>query len=389
MSFARYQLFSGGYRIGAWNASMGTLPTFLTFTLNQTTDQLEFVLQVEEDVTINQLGLLLASITGAAPTLRVSIQGVDGSGNPDGVIKGGGSPASVNFNPSGLGWSAASWHWLALDNTYIAARGEFIAIVVDYVSGTIDGSNSVTFSVSIGNGANCRIPYQIDNNAGSRTKNQFPPVVGYGSTVRKYGSPIQSISDVPYNLTSTPADEYGIKFTLPVEWGETYKIAGVRFRSSSGIGTASSTKMILYGGTTTAVANSTGAATEATVHQDITIDSDIPFGSFSGGTTILFDESTLVTLHFGATYRIAFQPQDAGKDWIITKTVFAADTDREAHPGGTLDCLTKRLDSGNWTDVTTEKVMMELILADITDSGSTPMPALLVQPRRPNLLLKL
>src|SRR5262245_37730924 len=75
------------------------------FDLNQSTDQLEFIFQAREGVQIRSLGIRLNTQT-LSPNYKISLQGVNASGNPDGVIKGGGTPASAVFNPTSLGWGA-------------------------------------------------------------------------------------------------------------------------------------------------------------------------------------------------------------------------------------------------------------------------------------------
>src|SRR5262245_2059365 len=103
-------------------------PAISNFTLNANNDQVEFVFQVREAVTITRLGFRQGTVTGTSPEFKISLQGVDTSGNPDGTIKGGGSPAEDLFTPAG--GANSTWLWKTLDNSYAAAAGEFLASVI-------------------------------------------------------------------------------------------------------------------------------------------------------------------------------------------------------------------------------------------------------------------
>ena len=84
-----------------FNASQ-TGPSFGTFTLNQSTDKFVVIFQADEDATITRLGLKIGTITGTV-TWRISLQGVDASGNEDGAVLGdefGGIP--IVPSPNGL-----------------------------------------------------------------------------------------------------------------------------------------------------------------------------------------------------------------------------------------------------------------------------------------------
>lgn len=362
---------------GGMGNNLGVLcaaPFFTNFTLNQTTDALEFVLQTEDNVTITKLGIRVGTITGTTPTYRVSIQGLDASGNPDGTVKGGASPASATFSPSGLGWSNNTWHWVTLSNSYASGAGEFIAIVIDYSSGTVDGSNNASFSQHISPGISYGLPYSIQNDAGSRTRSASSIAVAYASSTTAYGFPILTTVATVFNSGTGTADEYGIKFSLPAAWGDTYQILGVRFEANPVA--AGSTVIGLYGGTDATAANSTGATTETTSFQTVTLDHDHFQAAGARYAIAYFDESTLTTLYYGATYRISIQPQNTNNITIYGITVDAA-SDLDAYPLGQNCSGTRRLDAGNWTDLGTTRYGIELILADITEpaagGGSGPL----------------
>lgn len=322
--------------------------------LDQATDQLEVIFQAEEAMTITRLGIRYGSTTGTSPTYKISLQGVDGSGNPDGTIKGGGSPASKEFSPSGLGWSSNSWQWITLDNSYTCARGEFLALVVAHASGTVDGSNKSSFAGTLNYTTIGRFPCAIHNDNGTRDRLELGvPVFGYGTGSAAHGMPCSTFAGVIYDQGTAGADEYAVKFALPAAWGDTFKIKGVRF--SGYLYAGGSTKIQLYDG---------GGASDTTVLQSVTFDHENTSNPIAYGIyEVLFTDATLATLDFGSTYRIGFQPQNTNDLGLpILDVANAADWD--AYPGGQDFSLSTRVNLGSWTDTATRRMFVELLLDD-------------------------
>jgi hypothetical protein len=343
--------------------AQGGLGSATNFALNANNDAIEFLVQAKEAATITRLGIRHASTTGTSPTYRVSIQGIDASGNPDGTIKGGGSPASATFSPSGLSWGANSWQWVTLANSYAVAAGEFFAVVIDYSSGTIDGSNTSSFTQTFGLGGT-RFPYSIQNDAGSRTRSANLPCVAWGSSTTAYGFPASAVGSTAYQVGSA-TDELAARFVIPAGWCDTFKVAGVKTNVT--LAASGSVKVILYGTGT--------SGTE--VLQDVTADQDHNQNTSSNSPNLYwFDESTLATLTAGTTYRIGVQPQGAQNVTIAHYDV-ANNADLAAWPGGIELYTSTRADGGTnaWTDVTTRRLGLDLILADITEptgGGGSP-----------------
>ncbi len=104
--------------------------TFGTSILSGSTLKVAWTFQCEKAATINGLGFRYGARAGTPPTYLISLQGVNGSGSPDGTVKGGGSPVSHAFTPpADTSWDASTRRQ-ALDNNYTCTRGEFLAIVV-------------------------------------------------------------------------------------------------------------------------------------------------------------------------------------------------------------------------------------------------------------------
>lgn len=331
---------------------MSSDPTALVhFTLDASTDAVEVIFQADEAATITRLGFRYRLRTGTPPTFKISLQGVDGTGIPDGTIKGGGTPASATFiPPADTSWDG-TWRWITLDNAYVCTRGEFLAIVIKHESGTIDGSNKSEFTTRT-TGHYAHIPYAIDNNAGARTRGLLRTAIfGYASAAKVYGNPVANITTLSFSSTGTP-DEVGLLFTLPAGWGDTFKVKGLRF--SGFLTAAQSYKAVLYDGTTAL--------------QTITLDSDLQATNGSHGVQeILFTETTLADLDFGSPYRVALQPQAAGMSVVLGYLELSAAGDLDAYPGGQDAIWTQRADLGAWSEPTLRRPLISLLLADWTE----------------------
>lgn len=332
-----------------WNGN----PGFLNFALNGSTDQFEFTFQAEESGPLTRLGVRLGAKTGTTPTYKISLQGVDGSGLPDGTIKGGGSPCSKTFNPSSLGWADGSWNWLTLDNPYTMTRGELLAGVIAYDSGTIDGSNNASFSAHNNTGPNFLFPRVFQNDAGSRTLTSSMPYFGYGTATRAFGTPIQTAGSATVNSGSTP-DEVGMLFTLPSAWSGTKQI--VKVRVGMYVNSGQSILWQLY--------DSDGS----TVLQNVTTDTDTPRTGVYGWHEYTFDEETLATLKFGSSYRLTMAPQAVTSHFPSYIEVASA-ADFDAWEGGQNIQWTERTNGGAWTDRPTRRPLMDFELKDLSKGG--------------------
>lgn len=338
-----------GLQLGAGTASA---PAFSNFTLNQNNDAITWIVQASEAATITRLGVRLGVITGTTPTYRISAQGVGTTGLADGTIKGGTNNALKTFSPSGLGQTDGDWTWYTLDETFAVTRGEYFAIVVDYSSGTVDGSNNASFSIGITNTMEPCFPYPIQTNAGSAAKQAIFPTVGWGSASVAFGRPIETLTSTSFSAGSTP-DEYACKFTLPAGWGSTFKLLGCRLPTGLS-GTGQTLTFILY--------DSDGA----TELQNVTHDMDFISATNTRMGYFYFDEATLATLNFGSSYYLALRPDGTGTASVRTIGV-DADDDAAAWPGGTIFAQATQTDDGGFsTDVKT-RMDIELIFDDITE----------------------
>lgn len=323
-----------------------------TINLNASTVSYAVTFRSLTTAAITRLGIRRSSVVGTPPTYKISLQGVNSSGDPDGVIK-----ASGNAMATFLGASlAAGWNWLSLTSSYTPSRGELLSIVVEYSSGTVDGSN---FLVPVSNapGANVRLqefPAYSTGASGVYTRTQNNPIYGYGTSTTAYGWPLNSQSTTTIN-----SSEAGALFTLPSGWGSTFKVAAARFFMST----------IVVGKTMTATLYNGGEVGDTTPLQTVDIDTDL-LNTTGGFLDCVFDEATLSTLNFGSAYRIALSTADASNQIIRNITTAVADDMAAWQLGGQFNLSTRA--GGNWTDTPTSRLLCELILADITGGGGAP-----------------
>jgi hypothetical protein len=340
--------------------AQGSTAGFTNFTLNESTDALEVCFQTSEAMTITALGFRYGVRTGTPPTFKASLQGVNTTtGFPDGTIKGGGSPASVTFTPPADATWNSTWQWVTLDNSYAAARGEMLYLVITYDSGTIDGSNNSSFTSDtdlIQRGAGPGSGAATTNNAGVRSASTNAAVFGYKSSSKVYGNPVLARYTGTYNSATTP-DEYAMRFMLPSGASSTYQVVGCRVKVST-VTLGQTLKFRLY--------------SETTVLGEWTVDTDYLRGSPAAGTgpkTLFFNDVTLPTLDFGTAYRIAFQPVENSSGQIYEGFTVNAQADLDAYPGGQEWYLSTRTNEGAWSDTVTARPQIELIVAAMTASG--------------------
>lgn len=344
--------------LGKLNAFDSGSPSFTNFTIDGTTDECAFAFSAEDPITITRVGFRVNAVTGTPGTLTISLQALGPTtGEPDGTILGGGSPASVAVNAATL--TAGQFNWVTLNNSYTCTRAQDLAIKLDPTAGTWDASNSIAVSLAVA-GWNQRsgIPYPLQAPSGTYARVSGYPIYGYGSTTRVYGYPYETITNTSYDSGTTP-DELGICFTLPAAWGATYKVKGCRVIIGKPASSGQTLIMTLY--------DSDGT----TALQTVTRDSEF-FGTTTGGSGYrlcewFFDESSLSTLNFGTEYFLCFAPQTASGDINIPDFGLRQAADMQAFPLGENCFLVSKTDGAAPADLATRRLYIELFLDDITE----------------------
>ncbi len=342
-------------RFGFPFPSQGGNYTFVTRAINDTTSKAEWVDAAIEAMALSRIGFLMTARAGTPPLIKMGYQSVS-SGAPSGTYLGGGSPASVVINPAS--YAAGTWNWVNLDNTVSVARGDVLGGVIEYSSGTADGSNNATFAVAVPTGEVFNFPYGIVNASGVRTNQSSRPVYGYGSASAAYGSPLQSAATQSFNSGSTP-DEYGLAFTVPSGATGTYTVAMVA--AELGLNGGHTTNFTLYENTTAL--------------QSIAFDTSN--SSAIAGTLRQFaapwSNSSLVTLTAGTEYIVAMAPGDSTNQSLRVLTQASA-SDWAAYPGRTNCRLATRTNGLAWSYDATKRPMMAVEFAAMTASGGGSVP---------------
>jgi len=262
-------------------------PTYVTQTLNATTQDFGFVFQMPEAATITSIGWRQGTLTGTPGTLRVGLQGVSTTtGRQDGTYLGGASNY-VDYT----GWAAGN------NNTFIVhtlptavslTRGQLLCIYAKpQAVGTWNASNQVTVCMQL---SDVRVgitrPYfffnaTVDNSAGYGDE-----VFLLRSSTKTYGYPVQSFAELTMT-TGTNPDEIGLAFTVGTDKFSTYQISGMRVANNS---TTAGSSFICR------------ISQNTTVLQTITVDSDQIRRAGRNSLDIYFDDTTLATLNTGTEY---------------------------------------------------------------------------------------
>ena len=298
---------------------------------------------------ITHLGFRYGLRTGTPPIYAIGLETVDGTGLPTGTDAGGGSPTSATFTPpASTAWDS-TWRWVALSNSYTPTRGQILAGVIRYSSGTIDGSNNSSFTRNmLTQSGITAFPYPVTNSAGTWTKAAINPTFGWRTASGRYGY----ISQAAYSTTTanTAGHRQLMKFRLPSGEGSTFKVVGAAGTVRVGVASGSY-KFILT--------DSSG-----TILQETTFDADQDaIVATIGVRQFFFDDSTLQDLSYGTDYYIGFEVI-SGQVGIAGITLAEAE-DREAFPGGLNRCLGTST-GGAITDTTTTLPLLEIIIDEIT-----------------------
>jgi len=203
---------------------LGVLPagSLTSLALDGSGDKIGTTFHVETADAITHVGYRQASSAGTPPTYKISLQSVS-SGDPSGTVLGGGSPASATFTPTSA--TDGEWVWIALDNSYTPSNiGELIAVVLEYSTGTIDGSNNITATYATNNTSTSLIfPPAMINTAVWAKYAAGLPIFGYRTASSRYGRPIQNFS---MEAVATSGHRLATGFTFSANGVTSFTLSG-------------------------------------------------------------------------------------------------------------------------------------------------------------------
>ena len=337
------------YQIGALGSRCATASSKSAMRLNQSGDEAGSFIRAGTTNPITHIGIMPDRIQGTTPTYKASIQG-NSLGLPDGTIKGGGSPASAEFNPSSLSWVIDEVYWIELDNSYTpSSENELIWIVIEYSSGTLDGSNYLDVVWSHG-----ALPLENGVGYGAVTLNNWStktPSPGSAMAIRtateRTGGELATGGSLTSNsMLSTVGNRKTTKFTADSD----ITVAGFRI-----IATMPSSGGIIFG-----IWNASGTSLVQKTYDRL------EFTSHSlDRYTCYFDSP--YDLVSGTDYYIGLEV--ATSSYSVAVMNLGEADDRLLYPRGTSVCLSD-WNGSTWTDSTTTLMKnLELITTSIGGGG--------------------
>ncbi len=342
------------FGIAPWLPNTG----FVNFALDGTTDGIGTVFQAEVGLTITQVGVRQGVVTGTAPTYKIGFQGIGADGNPNGTWEGGGSEQSTTFTPTA--GNDGTFQWFTLDNAKTVTRGEFLALVVEYSSGTINTSNHCTFTLAtrkFGLGSEL-FPYGITESAGVWTKDDDGPIYGYRSSTATYGQVINDETVLTIDDDATP-DESGLAFTMPSGACTSYQVVGLYGFLDWDGGTGDTLTYSLYQDTTLLQQSTLVGERTSSVSNEL--------------YWLIFDETTLSSLSPGTEYILALKSSSttAAINLITTDYPVAQDATGSAFKLQKFSPRrAERTDSGAWSfNATIVPDLSPLVIDLVTSAG--------------------
>lgn len=324
----------------------GTGTSVAAFALDDSAEAVAYLFQAETSNAVTDLGFRVNARLGTPPTFVISIEGVDSSGNPDGV-----AIVSQTFTPPADNTWNGTWRWITLGSSWTPTKGQIYAIVIRYSSGTINASNGMQFTTTLQpvSSGIVGLPYRATYTAGAWTKvsNSGVGPFGYKTASGVFGLPAQSV----YTTTvATSGHRQAAAINLPVDFGTTFKVAGIRgyFRSPNA---GQSYKICVWDSSGTELAT-TG-----------TLDADA-MGSIGGEASSTGIFTTTPTLNFGTEYYYGIESVSSSTVGIRGITLASA-ADRAAYPQGENRCLAT-WNGSSWTKDTTTLPILDLLFDDVT-----------------------
>lgn len=319
--------------------------------LDASTDAVGFAFQAERTEAIVGGFVRYGARTGTPPTYRMCLYAMDATtGAPTGSAL-----ATVDFTPPADATWNGTGRWLNFDVAYTpAARGEFLILVVEYASGTVDASNFSSFTRDFGawTGASHNgFPRTMVCTAGSWVGNANYPIFGLRTASQRYGNVMTGAYTT--RTASTVGLRQAIAFTMPAI-ATSHTLRGMAFNCS--LLTSSSGKNPIFG-----LWSAGGAIATVTLDTEYF---QAPNNRYV--CRFVFDDATLNALTVGTKYYVGFEVADAANAGLnILGTQLSEADDLLAYPGGTSFHLAT-FDGSSWTDDQTVRPMAKFWLDEIT-----------------------
>jgi hypothetical protein len=351
-TFATYPLDLTGI------AAMGAATQTTNFLIDASAEKVAFVIRVPKTGTLNSVGFLLGTVTQApASGLKVSFQDVDTStGNPDGT---GDQFATVTSGLTSNSWvDVSSTGYMGAGGAGSGAKrsvtvGDRLAIVIEFASFAASDSLNI---VAAATGTSVTMNYQcyVDHFTASWAKSAATnPIFSLKYDDGTYAVmpevlPITGFGTLSYNQNTVAQDEAGLIFQVPFSC----KVSGCWYDADID-GTAD---FVLY--------DSDGSTSLGSFSVDNNVRNSTGngagFGYFTGGEK---------TLTVNTSYRLIFKPTSTTNVILKYFDVNSAAL-LDQMPGGQTCHFTSRVDAGSWSQTTTRRPLMGLLISALDDGVS-------------------
>ncbi len=336
--------------VGGWwgyTHGGGAAHAFGTSIIDHLEEKVAYVFRAPVDGTINSVGWTNATPTAGTLTMRVSLQDIDASGHPDGVVD---QYRTGTLNTAG--WMESGL--LTDDGTDTGVKrtvsaGDYLAVVFDVTAYTSGSFRLAPWSVS-GDKGTAHVAVRSSAGSWSKTTTARPNFLLEYATLGIVPIPGVVAATVAntytYNSGSASIDERALRFSLAAP----VTIAGVHLV----IDEDGDFDVVLYEGTTVRASVSVDVSTRR-INQHVE-------------TTILFTDP--YDLAANTVYRVAIKPTTA-TSLIISGITVDNTGDLVATGGGANWYMSHRIDAGAWSDVSTDQPNISLVLSAIDDGTST------------------
>lgn len=320
---------------------IGQASYFGGFALDASGEKLAMIFRAPKTGNIDRLGFRTRSIT-TAQTLKISLQGVNASGDPDGTIKASGNAYGTQASPA-----ANTFYEVTLTSAAAVTIGDYLAIVIEFDS-TVGDLEIAGGDMDTSTGSKWQFPY-IDHYTTSWAKNmQNRPlgVVRYDDSTYPFTGifPFKNTSELGYGSGDTP-DELGNRFKLPFKarlsglWLWNY----LRFQFD----------LVVYN-------------SDDTVLGTINYEDNKKAGTSSARQVNLFDDD--IDIEKNEVHRVTIKPTSTSQIfsqwWEVPSNAMM-----EAVYGSKEIYRTERTDGGSWTDTNTRVMIWDLLINQLQANG--------------------
>lgn len=320
---------------------------FVTSTIDADGEKIAFTFHVPKDGSIKKIGVFLGTVANTAGGVTISLQDLElTNGAPDGT---------ADVSVTGVAVASDDFITGTFASALAVQAGRHMAAVVEFTSFSAGDSVVVQYLNCTG-----RTLFHHSAHAMLYTTSWAKDFTGVPSFYLEYDDGSVAMIEGVYPISSTTVGLALNTGTDPDEAG--LYISSLPFPARCiGIWAA-----LTLGGNSQVNLSLLNSADSVLGQFAANFDEDEGTQSGAGGIVCPFDA---VTLSQGATYRVIFTPADA-----TSSTLFYADVDAAAHLGmysGGADChWTQRTDAGAWSQTTTRRPMMGLILDQLDDGAS-------------------